>query len=313
LEPALNQKNFKTSIGGQALIEGVMMRGPALSAMAVRLPNGEIEVETWETGSAKKWYKKTPFIRGVFNLVDSLLFGYKCLMRSASKAGLEEEQPSKFEQWLAKKLGKNLTTVVSAFALVMGVGLALLLFAALPALLVSLLGKLVEISPMGKSLLEGLCKISVFLAYLALVSRLPDIRRVFEYHGAEHKTIACYEAGQELTVENVRVHSRFHPRCGTSFLLIVLVISILVFSVVSWESVLLRVVLKIALLPVVVGISYEIIKYAGRHDNLLTRVVSAPGLWLQRLTTNEPNDSQIEVAIASMLPVIPVEKGADQW
>ncbi len=309
----MNQKNFRTSIGGQALIEGVMMRGPALSAMAVRLPDGEIDVETWETASGKKWYKKAPFIRGVFNMVDSLLFGYKCLMRSATKSGLEEEEPSKFEQWLAARLGKNLSTVVSVFALVMGVGLAILLFTALPAFLISLLGKLIEITPMGKSLLEGLTKIGIFVAYLALVSKMPDIRRVFEYHGAEHKTIACYEAGEELTVENVRAKLRFHPRCGTSFLLIVLVISILVFSVVSWESVLLRVVLKIALLPVVVGISYEIIKYAGRHDNALTRAISAPGLWLQRLTTNEPDDSQIEVAIASMMPVIPVEEGADKW
>ncbi len=309
----MNQKKFKTSIGGQALIEGVMMRGPALSAMAVRLPGGEIDVEQWETASAKKWYKKTPFLRGVFNMVDSLLFGYKCLMRSATKSGMEEEEPSKFEQWLAKRLGKHLSSVVAAFALIMGVGLAILLFTALPAFLVNLLGKLIEISPLSKSLLEGLCKIGVFVTYLALVSRLSEIRRVFEYHGAEHKTIACYEAGQELTVENVREQSRFHPRCGTSFLLIVLVISILMFSVVSWESVLLRVVLKIALLPVVVGISYEIIKYAGRHDNPLTRAVSAPGLWLQRLTTHEPDDSQIEVAIASMLPVIPVEEGADKW
>ena len=246
-------------------------------------------------------------------MVESLLFGYKCLMRSATKSGLEEEEPSKFERWLAARLGKNLSTVVSVFALVMGVGLAILLFTALPAFLISLLGKLIEITPMGKSLLEGLTKIGIFVAYLALVSKMPDIRRVFEYHGAEHKTIACYEAGEELTVENVRAKLRFHPRCGTSFLLIVLVISILVFSVVSWESVLLRVVLKIALLPVVVGISYEIIKYAGRHDNALTRAISAPGLWLQRLTTNEPDDSQIEVAIASMMPVIPVEEGADKW
>ena len=203
--------------------------------------------------------------------------------------------------------------MVAVFALVMGVGLALLLFSVLPSILVNFLGRLMVIPPVGKSLIEGLLKIAVFITYLAVVSRMPEIYRVFQYHGAEHKTIACYEAGQELTVENIRPQCRFHPRCGTSFLLIVLVISILVFSLVSWESLLLRVVLKIVLLPVVIGISYEIIKYAGRHDTPLTRAVSAPGLWLQRLTTNEPDDSQIEVAIASMLPVIPEEKGADQW
>ena len=304
---------FKTSIGGQALIEGVMMRGPTKSAMAVRAPGGDIEVEAWDhSGASRKWYRKAPFVRGVFNMADSLVTGYKCLMKSAEKAGMDEEEPSKFELWLADKMGKSITSVVSVIAVVLGAGIAIGLFMALPAFLVGLLGELVK-SRLMKSLLEGAVKISIFVLYLALVSRMNEIKRVFQYHGAEHKTIACYEAGEELIVENVRAKTRFHPRCGTSFLLIVLVISILTFSVVTWSSVLIRILLKILLLPVVVGISYEIIKYAGRHDNPLTRAISAPGLWLQRLTTGEPDDEQIQVAIASMLPVLPEDAAAASW
>jgi len=292
-----------------------MMRGPSSTAMATRLPDGGIDVETWDNaGAGKKWYRKTPFVRGIFNMLDSLLLGYKCLMKSAEKAGLEDagEEPSKFDKWLAEKLGKNISTVVGVISIIIGMGLAIALFVLLPALLIGRLDPWVS-SSVAKSLLEGLVKIILFVCYLALVSRMQDIRRVFEYHGAEHKTIACYEAGEELTVENIRGKTRFHPRCGTSFLLIVLVISILVFSVVTWENILLRVLLKVALLPLVVGIAYEIIKFAGRHDNIITRGISAPGLWLQRLTTNEPHDDQIEVAVASMQPVIPREKGADEW
>lgn len=290
-----------------------MMRGPDSTAMAIRTPGGEIDVEVWRTKSAKAWYKKTPFVRGIFNMADSLITGYRCLMKSAEKAGVDEEQgPSKFEIWLAKKTGASVMGVVSVVAVILGVALALMLFTALPAFLVGLVGRWVT-APILRSLLEGVLKITILVLYMALVSRLSDIRRVFEYHGAEHKTIACYEAGEALTVENIRTKSRFHPRCGTSFLLIVLVVSIIVFSVVTWNNILIRILLKIAMLPVVVGVAYEIIKYAGRHDNVLTRIVSAPGLWLQRLTTFEPGDDQIEVAIASMQPVIPEEKGTDEW
>ena len=306
------KKTFKTSIGGQALIEGVMMRGPELTAMATRLPNGEIDVESWPNPGARAWYRKAPFVRGIFNLVESLTTGYKCLMRSAAKAGFEDEQPTKFEKWLAEKLGKHITTVISVLAVVLGGVISVGLFMVLPAFLTGLLRGFLH-SSFVRSLVEGVIKIGIFMLYLALVSRMPDIRRVFCYHGAEHKTIACYEAGEELTIENVRSKTRFHPRCGTSFMLIVLVISILVFSVVTWSSVLLRVVLKFLMLPLVVGIAYEIIKYAGRHDNAVTRFISAPGLWTQRLTTNEPDDGMIEVAIAAMLPVIPQDKGSDVW
>lgn len=308
------KEGFKTTIGGQALIEGVMMRGPALSAMAVRTQTGEIDVETWENKNVKKWYKKAAFIRGVFNMFDSLRMGYTCLMKSAEKSGMsmEDEEPSKFEKWLTDKCGDKMSKVVSAIALVAGVAIALLLFMVLPTFLVKGVDYFV---PLGgfKTIIEGVIKIAVFVGYLALVSRMPEIRRVFEYHGAEHKTIACYEGGAELTVENVRKCRRFHPRCGTSFLLIVLVISIIVFSFVPWFSGFLRVAIKLLLLPVVVGIAYEIIKLAGRYDNIATRIISAPGLWLQKLTTNEPDDGQIEVAIASMKPVLPNVEGEDKW
>ena len=307
------KEQFKTSIGGQALIEGVMMRGPEKTAMAVRLPDGGIDVEDWVTKSPSAWYKKAPFIRGCFNMVDSLLMGYKCLMKAVEKAGFDDEEPSKFEAWLAERLGKNIGTVVSVVAMVGGLGIAILLFMVLPTFLVGLLRSVLTMGPVVRSLLEGVAKILVFLVYLASVSRMKEIHRVFEYHGAEHKTIACYEKQLPLTVENIREQVRFHPRCGTSFILIVLVISILVSSVITVDQLLWRVLFKMLLLPVVIGLAYEIIKFAGRHDNIVTRIISAPGLWFQRLTTFEPDDSQIEVAIASMLPVIPQEAGKDTW
>ena len=288
------------------------MRGPKVSSMAVRLPDGTIDVEETGLKNTSAWYKKTPFIRGTFNMVDSLMLGYKCLMKSAEKSGMDDGEPGKFEEWLARKSGKPIMSIVSVVALILGLGLAILLFMVLPTVIISWIPP-VLLAPAMKSLFEGILKIVIFILYIWLVSKLEDIKRVFMYHGAEHKTIFCYEAGEELTTENVRSKSRFHPRCGTSFLLIVLVISILLFSVLTWQNVFLRIILKLLLLPVVIGISYEIIKLAGRYDNSLTRIVSAPGMWLQRLTTAEPDDSQIEVAVASIIPVIPKEKGADEW
>lgn len=307
----------KTSIGGQALIEGVMMRGVGKAAMAVRLPDGTIDVEIEKTKLAKdkSFVFRMPFVRGIFNFIDNMIFGYKYLMKSAEKSGLDmEESESKFDKWLEKHFGDKIMTVVSAIAMVFGVVLAIGLFILAPMGVVWLLEKIV---PLGgfKTLIEGLIKIAVFVAYLALVSQTKDIKRVFEYHGAEHKSIACYEAGEELTVENVKKYKRFHPRCGTSFILIVLIVSILVYSVIqfSWENLLLRAGLKILLLPIIVGISYEIIKLAGRYDNFFTRILSAPGLWIQRFTTREPDDSQIEVALASLKPVLPEENENDNW
>ena len=308
----------KTSIGGQALIEGVMMRGVGKAAMAVRMPDGTIDVEIEKTKLAKdkSIVFRMPFVRGIFNFIDNMIFGYKYLMKSAEKSGMDlEESESKFDKWLEKHFGDKLMKVVSGIAMVLGLVLAVGLFVLAPMGIVWLIEQVVTLNGTIKTLIEGLIKIAVFVAYLALVSQTKDIKRVFEYHGAEHKSIACYEAGEELTVENVKKHKRFHPRCGTSFLLIVLIVSILVYSVIqfSWENLLLRAALKILLLPVIVGISYEIIKLAGRYDNIFTRILSAPGLWIQRFTTREPDDSQIEVAIASLKPVLPEENENDNW
>ena len=290
------------------------MRGPFTTSMAVRLPDGTIDTETWPTnkGGTTPWYKKTPFVRGIFNMIDTLKLGFSCLMKSADKAGMEEEEPSKFEEGLAKLLGANVNNVMNTVAILLGVGLALLLFIVIPTGVTSLVKPLVHSGAL-LALIEGVVKIAIFITYLALSARLSDVKRLYGYHGGEHKTIACYEAGEELTVENVRRHRRFHPRCGTSFLFLVIIISILVSSFISWENALVRMALKLLLLPLVVGISYELIKLAGRHTNLFTRFISAPGLWLQRLTTAEPDDSMMEVAIAAMKLVIPEDAEADNW
>ncbi len=301
-----NSKTIKTSIGGQAVIEGVMMRGPKLTALSVRMPDQSISTETWDTPNSNKWYKKTPFIRGVFNFVESLTDGYKSLMKAAEKAGLddEEEEPSKFEQKLRQLLGDKFMPFLQGCILLFSLAMALFFFAFLPTTLVGFFKDYIN-HPLALSALEGLTKIAILILYLALISNMSDIKRVFMYHGAEHKTIFCYEHGEELTVENVRKYTRFHPRCGTSFLVIVLLLSILVSSMVSWDNLWMRVGLKVLCLPIIMSLSYECIKFAGRHDNLFTRILSAPGLWTQRLTTHEPDDSMIEVAIASMKKVIP--------
>lgn len=302
----------KTSIGGQALIEGIMMKGPNTSAMAVRKPDGEIHVETWETfkNGKKPWYAAIPLVRGLFNFFDSLAGGYKCLMRSAEIAGMEEE-PSDFEKKMIGIFGKGFSNFLMYAAMLLGMLLAVGLFVLLPTVLVNLVADLLP-QPWLRTALEGVVKIILFVLYMAAVSRSSDMRRTFEYHGAEHKTIACYEAGEALTPENVKKYTRFHPRCGTSFLLIILVVSILVNSFITWESAAVRVVLKLVLMPLTVGIAYEIIRLAGRHRNALTRAISAPGLWLQKLTTAEPDLEQIAVAIAAMQPCIPGD-GSDNW
>ena len=291
-----------------------MMRGPILSSMATRMPDGSIDVETWNTYKDKKihWTRKAPFIRGIFNMVDSMVVGYGCQMKSAEKAGVEDEEPSKFARWLEQKLGDNMMKVLGTVAVVLGVGLAAVLFVLIPTGLSSLFKPVIG-TGIGLSLIEGLIKVIILVGYMWLCSRMAEIHRVFEYHGAEHKSIACYEAGLPLTVENVRPQRRFHPRCGTSFLFLVVFISIIVGSFISWENALLRMLIKLLLIPVVVGISYELIKLAGRSDGLFTRIISAPGLWLQHITTCEPDDGQIECAIAALTAVIPEDENADRW
>ena len=293
---------IKTSVGGQALLEGIMMKGPEKSAMAVRKPNGEIDLSVWDTKKLTG-IRKIPFIRGTFNFIDTLIQGYDCLMKSAEISG-QEEEPDKIELWLNKVFGKAAGAVFGTVVTFLAAALAIGLFFGIPALICGFIGNYVE-NKILLSAIEGVIKIAMFLAYIIGVSKMSDIHRTFMYHGAEHKTIFCYEKGLELTVENVRKQQRFHPRCGTSFLLIVLVVSVLVSSVITWENVFIRVLLKILMLPVTVGISYEIIKFAGRHDNWFTKIISAPGLWFQNFTTQEPDDSMIEIAIAAVTPVLP--------
>ena len=365
----------KTSIGGQALMEGIMMRGPKQSAMAVRNPQGEMVIETWETVSKPlPKIARVPIIRGVVNFVMSMSMGYKCLMRSAEISGLEEleaemerekaeKKAKKATEKAAKKAAKQgasapieaepaaadvtaatdtdaaadapetadgevkteaketkkkdgsaLMNGMMAFAMVLGVALAMVLFVWLPAKIYMWLPDSV-FDPDNRylrSAFEGVLKILLLVGYMAAVSMMKDIRRTFMFHGAEHKTIFCYEAGLELTVENVRKMRRFHPRCGTSFLIIMLLVSILVGFVIppSWNMIL-RTALKLLLIPVIMGIGYELIKFAGRHDNFITRIVSAPGLWLQRLTVLEPEDDMIECAIAAVKLAIP-DDGSDE-
>lgn len=294
---------LKTSIGGQAVLEGIMMRGPEKTALSVRMPDGSIQTEVSPTPK-KTWYKKAPFIRGIFNFFESMKEGYTYLMRSAELSGSLEEEESEFEKKLRAKLGDKYNTVFESVIMVLAVCLALGLFMFLPAFLVK------QVQPfIGSNVLltaiESCMKLAIFFVYLYAVSHMEDIKRTFMYHGAEHKCIFCYEHGEELTVENVRKYTRFHPRCGTSFIVITLILSILVFSFISWGNVWTRVIIKLLCLPITMSLAYECIKFAGRHDNTFTRILSAPGLWTQRLTTREPDDEMIEVAIAAMKEVIP--------
>lgn len=313
-----------TSIGGQALLEGIMMKGPERTGMAVRHVSGNIITEV-TPASPKKWYNKAPFIRGTANFITQLMEGYKYISRSAELSGMMDEEDgeelSKFEKWLNDKFGEKLMNVVMGIAMVIGIAIAVVLFVFVPTWLFMLIQNLAGETDISafQSLFEGILKIIIFLSYMAITAASKDIRRTYEYHGAEHKTIACYEAKLPLTVENVEKQSRFHCRCGTSFIFLVLLISILVYSVFPITNALfmenfgvteniamiLRVVSKIVLLPVIVGISYEIIRLAGKYDNIITRIISTPGLWVQRLTTKEPDKSQIEVAIEAMNLVIP--------
>ena len=312
-------EKFKSKIGGQAVIEGVMMRGLDKAAMACRLPDGTIDMEEWSITSGKKapWYKRTPFVRGIFSFVSSMIDGYKCMTRSAEKQMTEddEEELTKFEKWLNDKFGDKIMTFVTGVSVVLGVALALLSFMYIPSKISEIINHIINLNSFAYSCIEGIIKIGIFIAYTALTALMKDIRRTYEYHGAEHKTIACYEHEEELTVENVKKHKRFHPRCGTSFIFLVLFISIFVNTVfgLPLENPLLRVVCKIAVIPLVTGIAYEIIRLAGKYNNIFTRIISAPGLAIQRITTREPDESEIECAIAALKAVIPKDKEEDRW
>ena len=368
----LSCQRKKTSIGGQALMEGIMMRGPKKYAMAVRNTKGEIVIEEYENKTSKRpAFCRWPIIRGIFGYIDSMALGYKCLMRSAELSGLEdlvEESPRKKKKRLEReaKLVQNnaentektaentekieeisepsqnadnpkeeekmpawVMTVMMVFSFVFAFALAIGLFVYLPTQIYQWISNAVPlfkgsnaaINSLWKSVFEGVVKILLLVGYMAAISLMKDIRRTFMYHGAEHKTIFCYEAGLELTVENVRKQRRFHPRCGTSFLILMLLVSIFVSFFIDPISILisgdvlpvvLRVVVKLLLIPVIVGLGYELIKFAGKYDNVVTRIISAPGVWLQHITVFEPTDDMIECAIDAVRRVIP-EDGSDQW
>lgn len=299
-------EKFKSKIGGQALIEGIMMLGPNKGAMACRLPDGSIDLETWDENNGKNapWYKKIPLVRGCVSFVTSMTKGYKYMMKSAEKQLTEEEK--------AEEENSGIFDIVMYIGMLLGIVLALGLFMFLPKIIIGLISGIEE-HRIIRSVLEGIVKIAIFVAYMALVSLMKDIRRQYEYHGAEHKTIACHEAELPLTVENVRKQSRFHKRCGTSFIFIVLIVGIFVMCFVPFTVTWQRIVASLILLPLIVGISYECIRLAGNHDNLFTRILSAPGLAMQRITTREPDDSMIEIAIAAMKPCIPADKEEDKW
>lgn len=310
---------IKTSIGGSALIEGIMMRGPKRTTVAIRMSDKSIYTEDIEFNSvaSKGKFFKLPLVRGFVSLIDSMRLSMKCLMLSADKAvegGEEEEEPSKFEKWAMEKFGDKFYNIIMGFATFVGVVIAILLFYALPTALFNLLAKAVPSLGSGtvwRSIFEGVVKIILFLSYVLLVSRTPDMQRTFMYHGAEHKTIFCYENLEELTVENVKKYTRFHPRCGTSFMIIMLLVGIIIGLFIKATNPLLRTGIKLLLLPVSCGIGYELIKICGKYDNVFTRIVAAPGLAAQRITTKEPDDSMIEIAIAAIKPVIP-ENGEDR-
>ena len=314
----MSNKQHKTSIGGQALIEGIMMKGPKGTAMSVRLPDGTIDTELEENNSSnKKVIYKIPIIRGVYAFADSMISGYKYLMKSADKAMTEEEKEedmSKLDKWLSEHMSETAMNIITGVSSVLGVLLAMVIFLYLPIEVVDLFDNFVlkntDISTYHP-LIEGIMRIVIFILYMYLVSKMSMINRVFMYHGAEHKAIFCYENGLDLTVENVRKMSRFHPRCGTAFMFVMLILSmaasfslVIIFPELANINKILWMLIKIAILPVIMGVGYEFIKYAGKHENIIVKILSYPGLLMQRITTVEPTDDIIEVAIESIKAVL---------
>lgn len=315
---AIEKTKRITSIGGSALIEGIMMRGPKRTTVAVRVKENEIYTEDLAFKSLAGRFKifRVPFIRGLGGLIDSMRLSFKALSISAEKAmeDVPQEEPSRFEKWIDKVFGDSFMKVLMVVATILGVTLAIGLFFIFPTWLFNTVAthffpSLYD-AMVYRSVFEGVLRIALFLLYVVLCSRMSDMKRVFQYHGAEHKTIFCYENDEALTVENIRKYRRFHPRCGTSFMVIMLLLGIIIGLFIPIEEPVLRSAVKILLLPVSCGIGYELIKLCGKYDNLATRIIAAPGLWAQRITTKEPDDSMLEVAIAAMKPVIP-ENGED--
>lgn len=315
------ETKFKTSCGGQALLEGIMMQGPEKRAIVVRKPDGTLDLTTDEVKKRTGW-KAWPFVRGVFVFCGSMVNGVKALLHSAEVSGDEsfaEEDLTGFDKWLNDHFDdEKANSIIITIAAVLGVLFSVALFILLPTAITGLIGLLWKTMPLWfRAVLEGIIKVAVFLTYLFLVSKMKEIHRVFQYHGAEHKTIYCYENDLELTVENVRIQSRHHPRCGTSFLFVVIVVSIflsiVIFTPLKIENTLLRMLLHLVLLPIICGVTYEFNRYVGGHDGAVCRLLRSPGMWMQNFTTFEPDDSMIEVAIAALKEVLPEEAGADRW
>jgi len=303
-------------VGGQAVLEGVMMKSGDRCSLAVRTPDGGIKLDNSTFTSIRKKRKiaDLPLVRGCVTFIEQMALSMNMLTKSADMQGIDLDEPeTKFEKWLADKLGDKLMGVLMVIASVLGVGLSLVLFLVLPTLAAKgidmLTGGVIGQYKVVVSVIEGVIRMGIFVGYIALTALMKDIRRTYEYHGAEHKSVACFEAGMELTPENARGCSRFHPRCGTSFIFVMLIISIIVNSFLSWDNMWLRLGSKLLLLPVIVGLGYEFIRYAGGHDNVFTKIFSAPGLWMQRITTREPDDSQLEVALAALKNAIPENFG----
>ena len=315
------ETKFKTSCGGQALMEGIMMQGPDKRAIVVRKPDGTLDVTTSEVKRRTGW-KAWPFVRGVFIFCSSMVNGVKALLHSAEVSGDEsfaEDDLTGFDKWLSEHFSdEKANSIIITVAAVLGVLFSVALFILLPTAITGLIGLVWKTMPLWfRAVLEGIVKVAIFLLYLGLVSRMKEIRRVFQYHGAEHKAIYCYENDLELTVENVRTQPRHHPRCGTSFLFVVIVVSIflsiVIFTPLGIENTLLRMLLHLVLLPIICGVTYEFNRYVGGHDGPVSRFLRKPGMWMQNFTTFEPDDSMIEVAIAALKEVLPEEEGADQW
>lgn len=292
----------KTTVGGQAVIEGVMMRGSKGLATAVRLPNGSIEVkkETSESLTKKNKFLGFPIIRGFVSLIESLVIGIKSLEYSASFFEDAEEEESKFDKWFDKIFKDKGNSVLMGISLVLSIGFSILLFFILPTALTSLVKKTITSNVLVLNIIEGIIRVIIFISYIFIVGKLEDIKRVYQYHGAEHKTIFCYESGIELTAENAKKFERLHPRCGTNFLFLVMVISIIIFSFTGWQSIGQRVISRVLLLPIVSGVTYEVIKWLGKSDSKISKIIAWPGLLLQKITTQEPDESMLEVAITSL-------------
>ena len=315
------ETKFKTSCGGQALMEGIMMQGPDKRAIVVRKPDGTLDLTTSEVKRRTGW-KAWPFIRGVFIFCGSMVNGVKALLYSAEVSGDEsfnEDELTGLDKWLNDHFdNEKANSIIITLAAVLGVLFSVALFILLPTAVTGLVGLVWKTMPLWfRAVLEGVFKVAIFLLYLGLVSKMKEIRRVFQYHGAEHKSIYCYENGLELTVENVRTQPRHHPRCGTSFLFVVIIVSIflsiVIFTPLGIENTLLRMLLHLILLPIICGVTYEFNRYVGAHDGKVSRALRAPGMWMQNFTTFEPDDSMIEVAIAALKEVLPEEEGTDQW